>query len=105
MADPVSPVQGEQEQKVTHTPGPWFVALCGISFNGASICSDGGVRVATVSRKADRPYYQKAADARLIAAAPDLLAALKLLKEKFIILDECGSVVDAAIRRAEGSPV
>jgi hypothetical protein len=37
----------------------------------------GDLHVASVSNKADKSIDQKVADAKLIAAAPELLAALK----------------------------
>jgi phosphoglycolate phosphatase-like HAD superfamily hydrolase len=66
-------------KNVAHTPGPWGVRLhSGTSVNGAAIESlVETVTVAVLPRRADRPYPQKEADASLIAAAPDLLAALK----------------------------
>lgn len=64
------------EQK--HTPGPWSYhrSLHNRSINGAYINASDGSRIATVSRNADRHIDEKEANARLIAAAPDLLAAL-----------------------------
>lgn len=63
----------------THTPGPWVVA------NGLQVWADGpstvrSPRICTV-QNASTPVQQlseaeMAANARLIAAAPDLLAAL-----------------------------
>lgn len=93
-------------QDVTHTAGPWRVALWGDkSINGAAIIGANGLVLARVPRVADRPYYQKEADARLLAAAPDLLAALK-----FALTDDAGfacpasteAVMLAAIDEAEG---
>jgi hypothetical protein len=84
-----------------HTPGPW-------TFHRASSCDRGdsyGVR-------APAPHYCviptlniNPADARLIAAAPDLLEALK---DALCALDCCGkdyaaaSVARAAITKATG---
>ena len=51
----------------THTPGPWRV-------NGASVWSDAGY-VAELS--SPRGPDERDANARLIAAAPELLAELK----------------------------
>ncbi len=58
-----------------HTPGPWGIVFNWksrkvISSNGGTICSDWGY-----------PFELKEADARLIAAAPELLEALKRLVE------------------------
>jgi hypothetical protein len=66
---------------VTHTPGPWETRLLTNStrvyapeFNNAEICS------IQRSRFSSGPTTtRREADARLIAAAPELLAALKVL--------------------------
>lgn len=89
---------------VGHTPGPWHVAHSIIygPFKGGS-----AERIADVSTWADN----YAANAALIAAAPDLLAALEALIEtcpcdpdataRFMIAN--ADAVDA-IRRARGQP-
>lgn len=56
------------------TPGPWEIKQKA-SINGAHIVS-GDVVVCRVTQAADKSIDQKIADARLIAAAPDLLKAL-----------------------------
>lgn len=67
---------------MSHTRGPWQVALhSGRSFNGAAIKAPDGLSVAIIPRIADRPYDQKEADARMIAATPELLASCKELRE------------------------
>ncbi len=54
------------------TPGPWrFTLGNGSSWNGAIIWSD-TIKIATMTKPADKPFQQKEADTRLIAAAPDL---------------------------------
>lgn len=51
-----------------HTPGPWYVAPLGGGY--AQVCSEGaGIVLACMTE----------ADAALIAAAPDLLAALSCI--------------------------
>jgi hypothetical protein len=87
-----------------HTPGPWFVESHG-RYRVASITSTTGIY-------ADAPpLMQTAPDARLIAAAPDLLDALKRISE-FRLQDfmgpchmamECVAVAKSAIAKAEGS--
>lgn len=59
---------------MAHTPGPWFVSA-------DRIASDHG-DIAAVHYQSFREQkgWHCADDARLIAAAPDLLAALKLLR-------------------------
>lgn len=90
-----------------HTPGPW-----GYCYDGSSDWSIGeasdpqGKFVANIWDKDD---VRAAANARLIAAAPDLLAALKDLREavktvpemNHIRFDALGIKVNNAIARAE----
>jgi hypothetical protein len=69
---------------IEHTPGPWTIEGVGVgghykTINGARIVDCNGVCVATITRKADKPIDQKKADARLIAAAPDLLEAARIV--------------------------
>lgn len=68
MADPVP-----------HTPGPWRAEYKRGHIhivNGAKIKGAGGVHVASVTMKADKPLDQKRADAELIASAPLMRQAL-----------------------------
>lgn len=61
--------------RAQHTPGPWYsIPATGLIFG----LSDGGkiAQVATlITGWLGQPLSQRAADAALIAAAPDLLAA------------------------------
>ena len=64
----------------THTPGPWCVRdlPTGQRYIGPS--NDGGApSVALVLSRVNVPDERFAADARLVAAAPELLAALQAL--------------------------
>ena len=84
------------EQKAAHTPGPWFVAANGLN------------KVATITKVtgiySDVAPDDKsiAADARLITAAPELLAALigvvKVADRTTVEFD----AARAAIAKAEG---
>lgn len=58
-----------------HTPAPWKIVAAGSiqGPDGKSVCAIAG----TIKRSRD----EKAANARLIAAAPELLAALARLEE------------------------
>jgi len=69
----------ENTTQATHTPGPWLVWPAS---NGVKITDSLGRHVAVIPMAT--PQWQ--ADARLIAAAPELLAAL----EKFAWYDEAG---------------
>ncbi len=61
--------------QTTHTPGPWYASLDGLN-------ADGGIRQARtnkiVASGIEVGLEEGIANARLIAAAPDLLAALEL---------------------------
>lgn len=84
-----------------HTPGPW-----------KTIPSPHGRKYQCVQFGADEMYTSlemRAADARLVAAAPDLLAIVKSILG-WADLCECGepfcrtTLARAAIAKAEGSP-
>ncbi len=101
--------------EVRHTPGPWTVR------GGSMVWSSHqyGFDVATIDtftgNAAILPAGQREASARLIAAAPDLLAACKLALDRFQALEDAEEATEAdiaarcavqdAIRRAEtGAP-
>lgn len=99
--------------KASHTPGPWRIDdedadEINIIGHPEWRCSRNGVYgewdVATV---ADLGFDfegggpEALANARLIAAAPDMLAALKLISG-MDIYHEALAIVDAAIAKAEG---
>lgn len=69
----------------THTPGPWCAQGNSVTASGRS--------VAVVRGRGSRAELD--ANARLIAAAPDLLAALRLMLDTFGDADD-QSVIDAA---------
>lgn len=71
----------------THTPGPWYT-------NGVLIMNEKG---STVGRVGHIENYE--ANANLIAAAPDMLKALKMAKDE---TDGWGHYVTVAIAKAEG---
>jgi len=93
-----------------HTPGPWH--LSNLAANGEQeICVSrsselGGASICVVesSRRADTLL----ADARLIAAAPELLAVLKAIADHTRYMEEqdgwpeIQEAMDAAIAKAEG---
>ena len=87
-----------------HTPGPWSWSFESIDQEWAIVMSKGGNIVANVNLDT-----RQEANARLIAAAPDMLAALKA----FAAWDQCWpgninlegvcEVARAAIAKAEAS--
>lgn len=113
----------------THTPGPWMVAPCSDGDEIRNVVADyseridGGltIRVARWIAELDasldfdsdveRQLAEMDANARLIAAAPDLLDALKAMVASYDGLRDaltCTTVIaklaaaDAAIVKAEG---
>lgn len=123
----VAGIQGEQMSTALHTPGPWeletvktsagichkigpFPGTCGREVGHACVYVDGlGVP------DSDPKRIELLANARLIAAAPDLLAACEELKAAFmdgcgdaksgpkrLRLVKAGSEMDKAIAKAKG---
>jgi len=95
------------EQSVVHTTGPWKMhpALTEGS-DYIRICA--GIELVAKVGSIDHPWTQTVADARLIAAAPNLLAACKRLMQEIAdgqttVYEESGiacELIDAAIKRA-----
>jgi len=78
-----------------HTPGPWAIVSNNkgvINVIGAADCDGWSTKVALVNNKNN-------ANARLIAAAPDLLEALKHARDQ---LRHPNQMIDNAIAKAEG---
>ena len=97
-----------------HTPGPWAVfehrdhsgIEIGPLYNEPYFVNGEVVSVTTMrSLKTRHPYQmspRQKADARLIAAAPDLLAACKVAAQwKHQMSDEVHAMLSAAIAKAE----
>lgn len=68
---------------MTHTPGPWLIAKAQLSSSEIDIIWDRGDGrddlIACVQKIIGAPQGRTLSNARLIAAAPDLLAAVKSL--------------------------
>lgn len=62
-----------------HTPGPWTVPIKRVSHNQGFAIMAGGVRVADTIE--DHSAVDAEANAHLISAAPDLLAACRAVVE------------------------
>ena len=94
-----------KSKKVEHTPGPWKLEA------GRSIVTDGGrFNLAYSTDKktgaASFPnFVELDANAALIAAAPDLLAALEMVKEhdRGQITGGDWNIINAAIAKAKGA--
>lgn len=97
-----------------HTPGPWHVIeACYEAYRGSHSIGSVDVRVAKVARNGVDDVEGEA-NARLIAAAPDLLEALYLLVVDVRVaeVDKDGGMrfserirhAEAAIAKATGGP-
>ena len=83
---------------VTHTPGPWTIQWP--KFDAKIVSPDGRSLAVVMFNARD----EDEANARLLAAAPELLAALKAMRANLaatIDIVEC-LAADAAIAKAEG---
>jgi hypothetical protein len=88
-----------------HTPGPWFHKT-DFGQVGSVETADGDV-IAQAQSLGPLDHERRNANARLIAAAPDLLAALKLVLEdarEFFptVSAQAITAAEAAIAKAEG---
>lgn len=84
-----------------HTPGPWtYDEDHNIESPTGRVVSVGWTGYAGESGSGE--IYEEA-DARLIAAAPDLLEALKAVRDECMgYVPNCANIIDAAIAKAEG---
>lgn len=102
--------------KLKHTPGPWYVKELKAPAALHVYAEEGGMTGISIVDK--KPTARDVANARLVAAAPELLAALKfsLMEwEQYALANEPGSATEkarvkamrlatAAIAKAEGVP-
>ena len=102
----VERIKKKNMSNIKHTPGPWTIEDNG--WNGQFIYGDDD-RVNGKRRfiaEVDLNYDEAEANARLIAAAPDLLEALFKLAKFYDSLGEprgsCRVIADAAIAKATG---
>jgi hypothetical protein len=104
VSAPIAPVQAEPG--ATHTPGPWEIIpqhgagpMIAHPFETGNQMNPRGLRLVCHVLARGNSLAQDDANARLITAAPDLLAALQLA----VIRDETlenNAMVMAAIKRA-----
>lgn len=109
-----------QDTKTQHTPGPWYHSCdegndpghCNVNAGPDEFMPD-GYMIATVEEVDDGTHdEQREANARLIAAAPELLAALEDARDAIASLPDFDGrkfgrtlhveQIDAAIRKARG---
>jgi len=81
-----------------HTPGPWVFFIDGFGDHSIESAQDSNGNRLPVAMT----FRRNNADARLIAAAPDLLAALRALVHP-MASDEDLDAARAAIAKAEGN--
>ncbi len=82
---------------MTHTPGPWTIIKPNVAPD-FEICARGGRSIAVAFSNS----IDGEANAHLIAAAPDMLAALR---EALLLFDEDTTIsakIEAAISKATG---
>lgn len=83
-----------------HTPGPWRISKFGkATGKQLTVMGDDGYGVCWIDGRSPEEHM---ADAQLIAAAPDLLEALKAVWERHAGELPDGVLVKAAIAKAEG---
>lgn len=90
FAEPAPP---PSSPKATYSPGPWVLAKSGVSV-------DAGATRIRMEASADREEIK--ANARLIAAAPDLLEACRFAVGYIGPAETVLNVLHAAIAKAEG---
>jgi len=93
------------EQIVRYTPGPWHVSSTGTDVIGPPrVPNTTGAKARVIAVMSNAAFAECEANAHLIAAAPDLYAALK----RFLSADEPTDaaaeieMAEAALRKAEG---
>ena len=99
--------------QTNHTPGPWAFRMTGWQTNPAAIYSPRRPgAVACIPARTSVPLDEQSANARLIAAAPDMLAALEALmrwetsaldaEQAAALMDEVCDMARAATAKAKG---
>ena len=83
-----------------HTPGPWVI--CSDRFSPPTIIATGVFNICEMSGAASNEGVM--ADAKLIAAAPELLEALQMVRDYVVTMKGKGHeyqiAIDAAIKKA-----
>ena len=89
-----------------HTPGPWHASPASETTSNIGVYDASGFNVATLHITSQVSAARRGKDALLIAAAPDLLAALQwvLAEHNDGYGLRCEAIVRSAIDKATGSP-
>lgn len=94
------------EETLLHTPGPWSCAQVWRGPETKVHAEVDGRRVALAEVFTMQSAGEKEANAKLIAAAPELLKALKALRERYVLTFGNSGIeavnARAAITKAEG---
>ena len=86
-----------------HTPGPWWVTDSGVRDGGGFICARiPAQRYEGQDERFEREFAERIANCRLIAAAPDMLAALRAVMDPETHWAEARRQVLTAIAKATG---
>jgi hypothetical protein len=86
------------------TPGPWQVVPADKAEHSWVVGDAEGGSIASCEPMGPwMSHAEASANANLIAAAPDMLAVLKLVKRFADYEDNIGIPLDAAIKKAEGA--
>ncbi len=95
---------------MAHTPGPWTILPNRVCVIGPCAEDEGGSALVAMCAAARRDNDECAANARLIAAAPELLAALEellafsadVVSSPNTTLGRLHNAAEAAVARAKG---
>ena len=86
---------------MSHTPGRWIYDEESMNIRGYHPARSGDIEIATISPLPT--YGQDSANARLIAAAPDLLAALQETLRALVLESPEDHSPDSIISRAQAA--
>lgn len=92
-----------------HTPGPWHLVFTGPASTPDWIVEAGEIVIARIEVTTTRTAYEVGRNARLIAAAPEMLEALEEILRNVspweradTMAGRLGGIARAAIAKAEG---
>ncbi|MGB0817789.1 MAG: hypothetical protein ACPGQQ_02695 [Candidatus Puniceispirillaceae bacterium] len=88
------------KQEINHTPAPWFVHTLGQHYNNPNLI-DIAVCFGDYEHICDTVYRPE--DAKLIAAAPEMLEALKQISE-CIDMQTAYEIADKILEKMRGAP-
>lgn len=86
-------------KKTSHTRGPWHVVEAKFSKNAMEVRADNRA-ICELYKHWDEKI--ELANARLIAAAPEMLEALRLIENEDIVVPANREIIKAAIAKATG---